>query len=710
MEPPSDVRDAAPDAGLRWLTPLLVTVTVVTLLGVASMLVRGRPLEVLWARWILHNAPMVVPILWAGRRILRRQPDHACGWLLVATGVVTGLHVGVIAVADAGLVAAGHEAAALLIVPAELPLATSIPLWVSAWLWIPGGVLLCLLVLLLPDGRLPSPRWRWVPVTGVVGTIVFASAYVIEAWPGSRLELDLGNTMGQLPVTRVAIQVGSLLTVVTAVAAIAALVTRWRTDDPTQRRQVRLVGVAGALTLVVFFGTFPWQDVWVPLSLLVTWGFTGAYLVAITRYRLHDLDLVLSRTVVGTVLAALVTGLYLLIVVGIGALLGRQSQGTWLPLVAVGVTAILFDPARRRVQRGVDRLLYGREGDPTQVLSALAARLREAVSADEVLDRAVMLLATSTGASRAEIAVAVDGREQLVAGGSSQIEPAAPVLVAPVIHRGDRLGEVRLFARAATDLVPHADELLRDVAGTLGVVLANVQLTAELEAQVVELRRSRTRLANAHDAARRELERDLHDGAQARLIALRIHLGLAGAMAEIDASPALCEVLASLEDEVDEVVRSLRRLARGLHPPVLQSEGVAAALRSSVQGLPVPVTVTERRFGRYGADLEAAIFFACLETVQNAMKHAGGVDIEVTLVDHGEELRFVVQDAGAGFDPTTTGDGSGLGHVADRIAAAGGHVTIDTAPGQGCRVEGRVPLATSSPATVDTDQPLVADR
>lgn len=730
METPASPRTDPPRttsaSSLSWLTPVLVAVNVVVALGAGSMVVRGRPFDVVWARWILHNAPLVPPVLWAGRRILRQHPGHACGWLLVATGVITGLHVGLIALADVGLVAAGHEEAVFAVIPAELPLMASIPLWMSSWLWIPGGTLMCLLVLLLPDGHLPSPRWWWVTVTGVVGTVLFASAYVVEAWPTSRLTVDGTNTLGQLPVTATALSAGSALIALTAVGSIASLVVRWRLVDPLRRRQVHLVGVAGALTLVALVGTFPWQHVWVPLSLLMTWAFVGVYLVAITRYRLHDVDLVLSRTVVGTVLAALVTALYLIIVVGIGALLGRQSQGTWLPLVAVGVTAVLFEPVRRRVQRGVDRLLYGRDGDPSQVLSTLAARLSDAVSSEEVLDRAVTLLASSTGARRAEIAVDVDGREELAAGGAAdpdplpgpRAEPLAPVLLAPVMHRGVRLGEVRLIARAASDLVQNAEVLLHDVAGTLGVVLANVQLTTDLERQVVELRRSRSRLADAHDDARRALERDLHDGAQARLIALRIHLGLAGAMAEIDAPPALSATLAALEDEVDEVVRSLRQLARGLHPPVLQSAGVAAALRSELRGLPTPVVVTDDGFGRYGSGTETALFFSCLEAVQNAVKHAGATDVHVSLADDGRELRFVVEDTGVGFDPDAPCEGSGLRHVNDRIGALGGSVTVDAAPGQGCRVEGRLPVTAArplarpveAPAPHRLPQPLVADR
>lgn len=712
---------------LAWLRPVLIAVNVITLAGVTSMLLRGRGIEVVYARWMLHNAPLVPPILWAGRRILLQRPDHACGWLLVATGVVTGLHVGIISIADVGLVRAGYAAASYQVVPAELPLAASIPLWISAWLWIPAIAFLCLLVLLLPDGRLPSPRWRWVPVTVAIGTAAFATGYAIETWPTSRLVLDGNNSLGSVPLTAAAVSIGGALIGVGAAACVASLARRWRTGDPVQRRQVRVVGAAGALTLLVFVGSFPWQQVWVPLSLIATWGFVATYLIAITRYRLHDLDVVISRAVVGTVLAAIVTGLYLLIVVGVGALLGRQSQGTWLPLVAVGVTAVLFDPARLRVQRGVDRLLYGRGGDPSQVLSALAVRLREAVSADEVLDRAVTLLADSTGAGRAEIAVEVEGHTQLAASGEAAHPDAAhpdaahpdaahpevsltPVALAPVVHRGVRLGEVRLFARAATDLVPHAEDLLGDVAGTLGVVLANVSLTADLERQVVELRESRARLADAHDDARRALERDLHDGAQARLIALRIRLALAGGMAEADASPGLRELLTSMEGEVDEVVRSLRQLARGLHPPVLETDGVVAALRSEVRGLPVQVDIVEERFGRYGPRTELALYFACLEAVQNAIKHAGTDRVQVSLADDGDELRFVVGDTGVGFDAVATGDGSGLRHVGDRLAALGGHLTIDAAPGRGCRLEGRLPITSAAPPEVVVRQPLVADR
>jgi two-component system, NarL family, sensor kinase len=696
-----------------WLNIVVVVLSVVVTAGVGSMLVAGRPFDVLYARWVLHNGPPSLLMLWAGWAVLRRHPDQLCGRLLVGSGAAYALHVGAISLADARLVAAGYPEATLAVVPAELPLDAAVPLWISAWLWLPAGLLLCLLVPVLPDGRLPSPRWRWVPVAGIVGTGLFAAPYVVGTWPSNRQVVELSGPPLTSPLSTAVLAAGGMLLLGTVAGCVAALVTKWRrTTEPIEKRQLRLVGTVGGVLAVVLIVLWPWQAVWVPLGMATVYVFLLTYVVALTRYRLHEADVVLSRAVVGTALAAVVTVLYLVIVVGVGALLERGSERAWLPLVAVGVTAVVVEPIRRQVRAWVERALYGQDGDPSQVLADLADRLRDAGTAQEVLDLAVTLLVGSTGADRAEVLVAVEraGRDRVAATAdrarATDLAPrtADPVLAAPVLHRGEQLGEVRLYAWTRRDLVPEAPDLLDRVAGTLGVVLANVRLTADLEAQIEELRRSRERLADAHEAARHALERDLHDGAQARLIALRIRLGLAAAQAPADAPAAWRAQFVALQDEVDEVVRSLRRLARGLHPPLLEAAGIGAALRAELRGLPVEVVITDDGLDRHPLPAEAAVFFACLEAVQNAMKHAEASRVLVTL-DGQDGLRFRVEDDGRGFDPADPRNGAGLAHVADRIAALGGEVTLDAAPERGCRLDGHIPRA-----RVTAQPPLVADR
>jgi two-component system, NarL family, sensor kinase len=685
----------------RWRTVTAVGASAIAVAGAVSMLARGRPVEVLYARWVLHNLPVALAGLWVGWLLLRRQPGHRLGRLLLLLGVLGAAHVGSITLADARLVAAGTgEEAILTFVPAQLPLDATVPLWVSSWVWVPAAVLfVTLLLALFPDGRLPSRRLAWLGPVGLVGAVLVGAAYAVVGWPSATAPMTLNEQPMTTPVTRWLTVVGGVLILAATAGTMVALVLRWRTAEGEERQQLRAVVVAGAVMALTMTVLWPWQALWVPLGLAAMLGFLATYAVAIARYRLHDLDMVLNRAVVATVLAALVTLSYLGIVVGVGELIGRGSDQRLLPLVAVGIVAVLFEPARSRVRLLVDRLLYGRDGDAYAVLSDLAARLRDAEAPDDLLTQVAALLARGTAARGAELVVHVDGRGRTVAAHGACPE-GPPVRVAPVTHRGQELGELRLYARSSSDLAPDTGRLLEDMAGTLGVLMANLRLRDELQAQVAELRRSRQRLVKVHDEARRTLERDLHDGAQARLVALRLRLGLVAELAEearatgpVDgAGQGLRSELAALAAEVDQALADLRSLARGLHPPALEGAGLIEALRAAVRGLPVGVEVVGDVGGRYERSIESAVYFACLEAVLNAVKHGVAGRVGVTIRNGDGRLAFTVEDDGSGWDPAHVPAGTGLTNLLDRVAALDGDVEVDAAPGRGTRVHGWVPL------------------
>jgi two-component system, NarL family, sensor kinase len=683
-----------------WTLAVAVAGTAIVLTAVGSMLARGRSLEVLYAGWVFHNAPTAVIAVWLGRLVLRRRRGHLGGLLLLSVGVWSCLHVGAISLADAELAAASVTAFGQTpFRPADLPLRASVPLWLSTWLWVPAATTaMTLLLLVFPDGALPSRRWRWVGVVAGVGIVLATLAYMIEFRPGATVALTANDQVSEDPLAVWLLGLGGVALVVAVVASVVSLVVRWRAAGPALRRQIRPVVVTGIVFALTITVLWPWQALWMPAVLVAVWAFIASYAFAVALYRLHDLDLFVSRAVVGAVLAAAVTALYLLIVVGVGSLVGRGTQRTLLPLLATGVVAVLFEPARRRVRRLVDGILYDRDRDPSEVLSDLAARLRQAASDDEVLDDVARLLVRSTGAERAEIAMAVGGRDWVVAGCGSTAR-TAPLRVVPVAHRSDVLGEVRLYGRSSADLAPDAAGLVDDVAGTLGVVVRNAHLTAELRAQVDELQRSRQRLVQAHDEARRAIERDIHDGAQARLIALRIHLGAAARLAARESSPQLRALVDDLADEVDAAVRTLRSLGHGLHPPVLEGAGVAGALRAEARTLPLAVTIDSDGVGRYDRAVEAAVYFSCLEAVQNAAKHGRAGRVHIALSNGGAHLDFRVTDDGCGFVQDDVRPGAGLTNVRDRLSALGGAMTLDSTPGGGTCLHGQVPA-----------QPLVSDR
>ena len=223
------------------------------------------------------------------------------------------------------------------------------------------------------------------------------------------------------------------------------------------------------------------------------------------------------------------------------------------------------------------------------------------------------------------------------------------------------------------------------MAAQAGLVLRNVAL-------IEDLRASRQRLVAAADEARRRLERNLHDGAQQRLVALRITLGLARQVAGSSPQEA-DELLAQTEQEAQDALEELRDLARGIYPPLLADLGLAAALEAQARKAALPVTVEAPDLGRYSQDIEAAVYFCVLEALQNAAKYAQAQQARVTLGHDGRALTFTVGDDGRGFDQAATPMGTGVQGMADRLAALGGTLRVTSAPGHGTQVTGRVPVA-----------------
>ncbi|WP_203335382.1 sensor histidine kinase [Nocardioides limicola] len=676
--------------GRSRLTIVAVVGTVMVLAAFVSVLVRGRPAEVYYEGWMWHNGPSGVLLLWLSRLVLTRRPGHAAGRALLVIAGVSVLHVVTIAPFDALAVADGIDIAAdpaWAPIPAELPLRLAVLLLIISVAWVPAPALaITVLLLVFPDGHLPSRRWRPVAVLAVLGIATLMLAFTIDAWPTADWPADDPPLLVDLLVIA-----GGLMVLAGAVAGVAALLARWRRTDRAQRSPFRVVGLVAICSALVTTVSYPWQQVWTPAVLVAFNALFLSYGLAVARYRLHDLEPVLGRATVAVVLVVGVALLYVGVVVGLGSLVGTRVDNVWLPLLVVALVGLLIEPARRRVRALVDRQLYRRSADRTEVLAQLAARA-SSETPEQVLADVADLLVSGTGATRAEVCLDLDGTIE-VAAASGTADEAEPTLRRDVVYAGQRLGELRLFSRAAADLVPDAGQVLADAAHGLAVVLRNARLTAQLRAQVAELARSRERLVDEQARARRALERDIHDGAQSRLIAVRLRVGLAAALAEAGDLPGVGAELAALAAEVEAAVRSLRDLARGVHPPILAQSGPAAALAAHVRNLPVPVTVHQRDLGRYPASTEAAVYFACLEAVQNAVRHGRAGRVDVDLAEDSRGLTFRVEDDGIGFDPGRGSTGTGLANLRDRIEALGGTSRVDSAHARGTRVEGWLPVA-----------------
>jgi signal transduction histidine kinase len=666
----------------------------------------GNPYEIL--AWLA--GALVFPVV--GALIASRRAGGPIGWICLAVGL---------AIAATGL-SERYAVYALVTEPGSLP-AGEFAAYMGSWSWVVFiGLIGVFLILLFPDGKLPSPRWRWLAIAASGG--MAAAIVAIMLGPGETeapvpVENPIGIDAAQAPLT-VLSWCGILTLFFSIIAAMAAAVLRFRRAGAEQRQQLKWFASAAVLTVAAFFSSLPAALVSDTLAhVLETLGVVAwvtlpiAIGIAILRYRLYDIDLVINKAVVFGVLAAFITAVYVGIVVGASALVGTAGEPNLaLSIVATAVVAVAFQPARERVQRFANRLVYGRRATPYEVLAEFSEQAGATVAREDVLPNMARAVAEGTGAAQSEVWVR-SGSELRLAASWPQARPDAPRRVAladgrlpplpgvertvPVRHQDELLGALAVVKPRGERLTPIEDKLVTDLAFQAGLVLRNLGLTAELLARLEDLRLSRQRLISAQDEERRRLERNLHDGAQQHLVALKVKLGLVAREAE---ATALKQTLVAVQSDADEAIEALRELARGIYPPLLADEGLAAALDAHVRRSPVAVTVEAVGLTRYAPDVEAAVYFCCLEALQNIAKHAAATSAVVRLTETDGELCFAVEDDGVGFDPAATLRGSGLQNMADRLEALGGRIEVASSPRGGTTIAGRVPV----------DAPLAAQR
>jgi signal transduction histidine kinase len=434
-------------------------------------------------------------------------------------------------------------------------------------------------------------------------------------------------------------------------------------------------------------------------------GIPVACTIAILKYRLYELDIVIKKTVVFAVLAAFVTLVFVAVVVGIGTMVTGAGNSV-VTFVATAIVAIAFQPLRTRARRFADRVVYGKRATPYEVLSEFSDRMATSYSTEEVLPRMAQILGEGLGARKAGVWLRVGSEVRLLAtwpsvdGGVAETEPISAVDAGalpgsdrtfPVRHQGELLGALTVAMPPAEPITPSKEKLASDLASQAGLVLRNVRL-------IEEVRASRQRLVAAQDEERRRIERNLHDGAQQQLVALAVKLGLARTVNQRDHERAN-QMLEVLQSDAQGALENLRDLARGIYPPLLADQGLAAAVSAQARKAPLPVEVESDGLSRYAQEAEAAVYFCCLEAMQNVAKYADATSVRVKLTVENGELTFEVSDDGRGFDPERTPTGAGLQNMADRLAALGGSLELRSQPGKGTTVSGRLPVRAVQPAT-----------
>jgi signal transduction histidine kinase len=446
-------------------------------------------------------------------------------------------------------------------------------------------------------------------------------------------------------------------------------------------------------------------------------------------------DRLLLHTISFAGLVGLVSIVYVAIVLGLGRV-PREDERTLLVLsiLAAGAAALLYVPTRERLQRVATKLVYGERQAPDEVIRTFGSRMSRALPLDELLLQMAESLRKTLQLDVAEVWTGSGGTlERSVSDptrphtrltlGSSEMSVVAragisgpawlkvwlPALlgpedehvrVAPITNSGELLGMIVVRRRNDRGAFDEEEErIITELARQVGLALRNVRLDSALQAsleevrqQAAELQASRLRIVATADLERRKIERNLHDGAQQRLVALAVNLRIARQLAASAPDDANA-MLDQLGTEIQDTLEDLRALAHGIYPPLLADRGLAEALKAAATRSPVPTTVQAEGLARYPAEIEAAIYFCCLEAFQNIGKYAGeGATAKVTIKEEAGGLLFEVNDTGAGFDVATAKRGAGFTNMNDRVGAIGGSLRVESAPGKGTKVSGTVPL------------------
>ena len=627
-----------------------------------------------------------------GGLIASRLPRNACGWLLLVIGL--GL-----------VVTMGTDAAtAVALREGRLELAAW-TLWLNSWLLVvTAWPAIVLYLLVFPSGLLPSRRWRPFVIGLLALSVVGGVAHMAQPLEGEQITNPV-SIPGLSSVAETLFAAISLAFAAAAIVVVISVVRRFRGASSSDRHALRWLAVVGVLAvalLVVAIGAGALglhrigDPFGVAFLLVLVLGLPSSAAVALLGHHLRGIEVVANRSLVYASLAAAITAIYGVVVAGIGGLVGGGDRTNVLAAVAAtAVAAIAFQPVRRRAHRLADRLIYGDRASPYELLATFTERLDEA-SLHEVLPRMTELVAQGTGAELVLIwlrdgtdlrAVAVWPSEEALPIPRRTADGELPSMDDPVFavrHGGDLLGAISVSMPPRDPLTPATERLLEDLSSQAGLVVRNVAL-------VEELQRSRQRLVTSQDETRRRLERDLHDGAQQRLVTLSLDLRMARVRADASGDAELTTRLGAAEQELARSLAELRELARGIHPAILTQNGLGAALRSLAERSVVPVELRSTPDRRFSPEIEATAYFFVSEALANVAKHAEASRASVAADDGGERLVLQVSDDGVGG--AALNGGSGLRGLADRVEAVGGRIDLRSDPGAGTVVRAEIPCA-----------------
>ena len=607
----------------------------------------------------------------AGALISSRHPRHPIGWLLLAVGLFNAL---------AADVAQGYGLRAAANGWPAGPLAE----WVVTWSWLPQAVPLVLTFLLFPDGRLLGRRWSSVVGLAAVGSVLAGPGWSFDPDTGSEFVGGVNPyAVAGMP-TDAMFGLGMTLIAAALVGSVVPLVVRFRRSSGVERQQVKWVALAGAFAAVVLpVGPVLWDRA--PIVRLVVALALAALPIsmclAILRYRLYDIDLVISRTVAYGALTLVLAGTYAATVVVLGAAVGRSSA--WATAGATLAVAAAFRPLRARIQDAVDRRFDRARFGALQQMAGFLDDLRAGRATPEDVE-GVLRAALQADDLQLCLLLPDSGLPVDLAGTPVRADPGDGRRRWPIRHAGTTLGT----AVTAADLGQRGS-LVPQVLDAAALAVEVARLRVGLRRQLDEVEASRARIVAAADDERRRIERDLHDGAQQRLVSIGLALRHAqhalGSAVDPEAGRAIDGAVAEITVAIDE----LRELAGGLRPAQLDA-GLGPALRDLARRAPLPVEV-DVTTDRFATDVETAAYFCACEGLTNAVKHARASTVQLST--RRDDGRLIVSVTDDGIGGAAAHDGSGLTGLSDRVAAHGGTLHIDSSHGRGTTLVAEFPCA-----------------
>jgi two-component system NarL family sensor kinase len=630
-----------------------------------------------------------------GALVASRHPQNPIGWIFCAVGLLSAL----------SMVSSGYALYSQFVIRiGRLPGAEFVG-WLSTWAWIPSALLPVTFVLLLfPDGKLLSKRWQ--PVAWAAGLGIAAYMFSVAFYPTSpeAMWIMRFNPYGYARIDQITntLMIGPTPLLFAGIfGSIASIVVRFRKAVGTERAQLKWLAVAGVIVLMGnILGGIPWL-IWGdnPMTLELWNVITGITLVsivlatgiAILRYRLWDIDILINRTLVYGSLTALVIGMYVVFVGSLGTLL---QTGSSLPvsLIGTGIIAISFQPLRERLQRGVNRLMYGERDDPYAVLDRLSERLEVVAAVQSLLPTIVETVAETLKLPYAAIALK-EGQQFIITAEYLRSPALTPQVsnnmqILPLLYQLEIIGQLILAPRAPGEPFSQTDKrLLETIARQTGIAAYNVRLTQDLQ-------RSRERLVTTREEERRRLRRDLHDGLGPVLASMSFRLDAIHNLAERDAT-TVRKMVVELKAQIQDALTDIRRIAYDLRPPALDELGLVGALKAhissanQVQGLHIRLEVPESP-PPLPAAVEVATYRIAIEAITNVSRHAHAQNCIVRL-SLWDDLCLEVLDDGTGI----WGDvraGVGMASMRERAEELGGTCGIAAVGTGGTCVTARLPL------------------